>query len=61
MNRIDPSLNPLEVMLVCEDLERRGRTMYNLVPGNQCIWAQCHQLNLYYIFRDSKIVDIQID
>jgi len=61
MKRIDPSLNPLEVMMVCEDLEKRGYTLYDLVPGNNCIWAQLHQFNLYYIFQNSKILDVQTD
>ena len=61
MIRIDPTLNPLEVILVNEEMERRGIKSYTLVPGNQCIWAYYHLVNEYYIFRDGKLVDIQVD
>lgn len=61
MKQIDPSLNPLDVLLVSEDLEKRGYTRYSLVPGNECIWAQLYQFNLYYILNNSKIVDVQTD
>jgi len=59
--RIDPTLNPLEVMTVCEHYERRGVTHYTLTPGNNCIWAYYGQINEYFIFRDGRLVDIQID
>lgn len=61
MNSIDARLNPLEVILVREDLERRGYTTYNLALGNDCIWAQLNQFNLYYVFQNCKIVEVQTD
>jgi len=34
-------------------------------PGNQCVWVSVPQggfsLEMYYIFRDGKLVDVQID
>ncbi len=61
MNRIDPTLNPLEVLLVVEDLRKKKVESYTLVPGNSCIWAYYGVINSYYIFKDSRLVDIQYD
>jgi len=61
MIRIAPTLNPLEVMLVAAHYEERGVEHYTLSQGNDCIWAYYGAINEYFIFRDGKIVDIQID
>jgi len=61
MTRIDPDLNPLEVMLVIEDLRKKGVERYTLTKGNNCIWAYYGLVNSYYIFKDSRLVDIQYD
>jgi len=34
---------------------------YTMTPGNDCIWVYYSFMNLYFIFRDGKIADIQID
>jgi hypothetical protein len=64
-HRIDPSLNPLEVLLVAEHYEKRGVEHYDLLPGNRCIWATRGSasipINEYFIFHEGKLVDIQID
>jgi hypothetical protein len=54
-------LNPLEVILVADDMARKGIKHYTMARGNDCIWVYYGQMNLYYIFRDGKLVDIQID
>lgn len=61
MSRISPTLNPLEVMIVAEHLEKNGIKDYTLTEGNNCIWAYYGFINEYYIFRDGRLVDIQID
>ena len=61
MIRIDPTLNPLEVLVVTERLERQGVKSYTLLPGNRCIWATYGLINEYYIFSKGLLVDIQID
>lgn len=61
MISIDPTLNPLEVLLVAEHYEKRGVTSYRLIPGNDCIWAYYGAINEYFIFKGGKLVDIQID
>jgi len=61
MNTINPKLNPLEVIIVCEELKKKGITHYTLTEGNNCIWAYYGRINEYYIFRDGRLVDVQID
>ena len=58
---ISPKLNPLEVLVVLEYYKDRGKEHYTLIPGNDCIHAYYGQINEYFIFRDGKLVDIQID
>ena len=60
---IKPTLNPLEVILV-EDYMTRvfpKVTHYTMTEGNDCVWVYYSHMNLYFIFRDGKIVDVQID
>jgi hypothetical protein len=54
-------LNPIEVMQVKIDLERQGIENYRLAQGNNCIWVQAGVVNMYYIFRDGAIADVQVD
>ena len=61
MITIDKTLNELEVMIVAEHLQNKGVENYTLTQGNDCNWAYYGQLNEYYIFRDGRLVDIQID
>ena len=60
---IKPTLNPLEVILV-EDYMTRvfpKVTHYTMTEGNDCVWVYYSHMNLYFIFRDGKIADVQID
>ena len=47
------------------DLEEKGIKHYKLAPGNDCIWVQAGSasvpLNLYYIFQNGAIADVQVD
>lgn len=60
---IHPGLNPLEVILVEEWMTLRNPkvTAYTMTQGNNCIWVYWSFMNIYFIFREGKIVDIQID
>ena len=60
---IKPTLNPLEVILVEEYMTRvfPKVTHYTMTEGNDCIWVYYSHMNLYFIFRDGKVVDVQID
>ena len=60
---INPALNPLEVILV-EDWMKQNKptvTAYTMTRGNDCIWVYWSYMNYYFIFREGKIHDIQID
>jgi hypothetical protein len=61
MINIHPALNPLEVILVEEDMAKKGITSYTMTLGNNCIWVYYSFMNLYYIFKEGRIHDIQID
>ena len=54
-------LNSFEVILIHEDMHRRGIVNYSMRPGNDCIWVSYGLVDAYYIFRDGKIADIQYD
>lgn len=60
---IHPALNPLEVILVEEYMSKNhpAVTHYTMTQGNRCIWVYYSFMNMYFIFRDGKLVDIQID
>lgn len=55
-------INEFELIQACADFEKKNpNTLYDVRPGNDCIWISTTLLNLYYIFRDGKIADIQVD
>ncbi len=60
MISIHPRLNPLEVLIVAEELKKKGITSYTLTEGNDCIWAYYGRINEYYIFSQGQLVDVQI-
>lgn len=58
---VRPGVNPLEAIVVMDDLQNKGITHATLTPGNQCVWAYWGNQNWYYIFSKGLLVDIQID
>lgn len=32
-----------------------------LKQGNNCVWVIMNNLNMYFIIKDNKIIDIQVD
>ena len=60
---IHPELNPLEVILVQDHMATHwpNVTHYTMTRGNGCIWVYYSYMNLYFVFKDGKIVDLQID
>jgi hypothetical protein len=60
-NRIDQSLNSLEVLQVCVDLASKRIEHYSLYKGLNCIWASYGTVNAYYLFKDCQIVRIEYD
>ena len=35
--------------------------LYSMAKGNDCIWVMINNLNMYFIIKDNKIADIQVD
>jgi hypothetical protein len=54
-------MNEFEVIMVQDDLAKRGIQYYTMRPGNDCVWVSYGLMDAYYIFRNGQIVDVQID
>ena len=56
------TLNSLEVLQVQDWMNKNNPNIhYDVRSGNQCVWISYGQINIYFIFRDGKIADIQVD
>lgn len=59
------NLNTFEVMQVMDYMERTyPKVHYHVRSGNGCVWVYWGNtvpMNLYFLFRDSQIADIQVD
>ena len=64
-NKIDLSLNAFEVLVVVDHYEKLGIKHFDLMKGNGCIWSARGSgsvpINEYFVFREGKLIDIQID
>ena len=60
---LNPQLmNEFEMIQVGEYMNtRHPEVPYTMTPGNNCIYVYFGFMNMYFIFRDGKIVDVQID
>ena len=58
-------VNEFERLIVVEEMRKHGYTSYEMRPGNDCVWVSVPRggfsLEMYYIFRDGKLVEVQID
>lgn len=58
-------INEFELLIVQKDLEDKGYANYKIRPGNDCVWASAAKgafwLDFYYIFREGRLVDVQVD
>jgi len=58
-------VNAFERMVVVDEMRKLGYDSYEMRPGNECVWVSVPRggfsLEMYYIFRDGKLVDVQID
>lgn len=61
----DQNINELELLVVMDQLQNRGIQHGSIYQGNGCIWvaagSSSRPLNLYFIFKAGRLVDIQID
>jgi hypothetical protein len=59
------NINELELLQVIDYLEKRGTKYAQVYEGNGCVWVSSGSssvpINEYFIFRDGRIADIQID
>jgi hypothetical protein len=58
-------INEFELIVVLDRLKEQGKEWATIQPGNRCIWVSSGSsscpLNQYFIFREGKLVDVQVD
>ena len=48
--------------IVSDYMERKyGSRTYAMRNGNNCVWVSMGLVEMYFILRDGKIIDIQVD
>ena len=50
-----------DLKIVEAKLAEEGITHYTTFPGNDCVCVRFGRVAAYYIVRDGRVVDIQID
>lgn len=59
------ALNEFEMIKVADWMEKRyPNQFYTMTPGNDCVWVYWGSsvpMNLYFIFRNGEIADVQVD
>ena len=50
-----------DLVVVKQKLEEEGRKFYTTYPANKCVGVNYGRVSAYYIVRDGKVVDVQID
>jgi hypothetical protein len=62
---VRPGVNELELLVVLDRLKQDQVHWATVQPGNDCVWvargSASVPINEYYIFRQGRLVDIQID
>jgi hypothetical protein len=58
---VDQEVDPLQLMIVHDDLKSRGVRHATIYKGNGCIWVSYNLIDAYYIFKNFELVDIQYD
>jgi hypothetical protein len=58
---VDKDVDPLQLIVVHDDLKSRGVKSATIYKGNGCIWAHYGLIDAYYIFKNFELVDIQYD
>lgn len=65
MITVNGDVNEFELIIVLEKLNQRGTTWATVRPGNECVWVSSGSssvpINEYFIFREGRLVDVQID
>ena len=50
-----------DLVIVKKKLEEEGIKHYTFYPANKCVGVNYGRIAAYYIVRDGKVVDVQID
>lgn len=65
MIEVRPGVNEFELIIVLDKLKEQRIEHATVRPGNDCVWVSWGSssvpMNAYYIFREGRLVDIQID
>ena len=65
MIEVRPGVNEFELIVVMDKLTERGTKYATIRPGNDCVGVASGSasvpINEYFIFRDGRLVDVQID
>ena len=52
----------MDNVIVNEYMQRKyPNRQYSIAKGNNCIWVMLNNINMYFIIKDNKIIDIQVD
>ena len=52
----------MDYQIVREYMMRKyPSALYNMAKGNDCVWVSFNNVKMYFIIRDNKIADIQVD
>jgi hypothetical protein len=54
-------IQQFEVDQITASLAAQGVTNFTMKRGNNCVCVSHGRVDSYYIFRDEKLVDVQID
>jgi len=54
-------IQQFEVDQITASLAAQGVTNFTMKRGNNCVWVSHGRVDAYYIFRNEKLVDVQID
>jgi len=58
-------INEFEMLTVLDYMQNKYPAQhYTMSPGNQCVWVAWGSsvpINFYFVFREERIADIQID
>lgn len=61
----DEGINEFELMIVLDKLKQQNVSYASIYRGNDCVWVASGSsscpLNQYFIFREGKLVDVQVD
>lgn len=59
---VKTGVNEFEAIQVGAYMEKHNPNIhYTMTPGNECVWVYWGNINLYFIFKNGRISDVQVD